>query len=83
MPDTPTILPVPCTGNAIMLAAWKCKSDGSGWEAIYVPASDVGSAIVASAPPCGGDCPRTEAIKTAREMKWTADELVKVLKALG
>lgn len=28
-------------------------------------------------------CPRTEAIKTAREMKWSADELVKVLKALG
>ncbi len=33
--------------------------------------------------PCGGSCPKTAAIETAREMKWSADELVKVLKALG
>ena len=83
MPDTPTLLPVPCTGNAIMLAAWKCKSDGSGWEAIYVPASDVGSAIVASAPPCGGDCAKkVDLVMDLASKKWKPEDIERVLKAL-
>lgn len=37
----------------------------------------------ATATGCGGGCAKTEAIKTARERGWSADELVKVLKAIG
>jgi len=66
-----------------MLAAWKCKSDGSGWEEIYVPASDVGSALVASAAPCGGDCSnKVNMVLELAKQNWKPAEIERMLKAL-
>ena len=88
MPDTPALLPVPCNGNAIMIAAWKCKSDGSGWEEVYVPAADVGSLSLTSLPsagvPCGGgQCAKSKLLELAKDGKWSAEDTIKGLKALG
>lgn len=85
MPEAPPAeLPVPCATDSILFEAWQCVRDGeeTKWVKVYVPATDVGSARVGSAP-CAGGCAKSEAIKTAREMKWSAEELVKVLKAIG
>ena len=77
--------PVPCVPGTILLPAFTCDPNGDGFTPTLLPLSEINttaSGLVVKTP-CGGPCPRTEAIKTAREMKWTADELVKILKALG
>jgi hypothetical protein len=65
---TPYVLSAVCVGGFRQLA-WVFAS-----EVINTPPG-----LVA----VGGSCAKTEAIKTAREKGWSADELVKVLKALG
>lgn len=69
--ETPYILTAICV-NGLRQLAWVLASEIQ---------NDPPFAAVAGKAPCGG-CAKTESIKTAREMKWTADELVKVLKAL-
>lgn len=71
---TPYVLVAGCV-NGLRVLQWSLVS-----EIINTTVLD---ATASKAAPCGGDCARTEAIKTAREMKWSADQLVKVLKALG
>ena len=71
---TPYVLVAGCV-NGLRVLQWSLVSEIINTTELNAAAS--------KPPPCGGDCPRTEAIKTAREMKWTAAELVKVLKALG
>ena len=74
----------PCVTTTPLLLAAVCVNGLR--ELAWVLASEVQNdppfAAVAGKAPCGGTCPKSEAIRTAREMKWTADELVKVLKAL-
>ena len=69
---TPYILAAVCVGGLRQLA-WVFASEVINTQ----------EAIAAGSPGCGGSCPKTEAIKTAREKGWSADELVKVLKAIG
>ena len=69
---TPYILTAICVGGLRQLA-WVLASEVQ---------NDPPFAAVAGKAPCGGTCPKAEAIKTAREKGWTADDLVKVLKAL-
>lgn len=74
----------PCVTTTPLLLAAVCVNGLR--ELAWVLASEVQNdppfAAVAGKAPCGGTCPKTEAIKTAREKGWSADELVKVLKAL-
>lgn len=80
--------PVPCSPDALYLHGIRCVLSGeeTSWQDVWVSAAEI-------APPAplglvkagcgGGQCAKAEAIKTARERGWSADELVKVLKALG
>ena len=69
-----------------MVHVIRCVPDGEGtkWVDLWMPATEFGALSSAVTGGCGGGgCAKTEAIKTARERGWSADELVKVLKLLG
>lgn len=70
---TPYVLVAVCVGGLRTLA-WVLAS-----EIQNDPPAPMG---VMGKAGCGGGCPKSEAVKLAKENKWSADELVKVLKAL-
>lgn len=77
--------PTPCSEGTTMIHAIRCVPVGEGteWQDFWILATEL-SAGTARVGGCGGGgCAKTEAIKTARERGWSADELVKVLKLLG
>lgn len=70
-----------CAEGATEVRVRRCI-DGV-WVEGWAAASEIGVNLMVSPGGCGGGCAKTEAIKTARERGWSADELVKVLKAVG
>lgn len=71
----PALPPGPCnTGTTLVMVA-RCVE--GVWELGWADATEIGDGLRA-----GGGCAKKAAIKMAGELKWTADELVKVLKTL-
>lgn len=51
------------------------------WELGWMDITEIGNGLRAAGG-CGGGCAKSAAIRMAGELKWSAEELVKVLKAL-
>ncbi len=86
MPD-PTHPPTPCAVDALYLHGIRCVRDGetTKWEDVWVAGSELGGVtapLLASSTPCGG-CAKSKLLDLAREAKWSAEDTIKALKAIG
>lgn len=70
--------PSSCSDGAILLLGRRCV-EGVWGEMVWIMSEEFEGGGLRVA----GTCAKAEAIRTARELKWTAEELVKVLKTLG